>query len=319
MPHGSLLGLYYKDVTSYPVGYELAVDLFPLDFEEFLWALGIKQEIIDIARDSFKKIANLDNFIINQLNEYFKIYMLIGGMPNAVNEYLKTNNLSNVLKIQKGIINNYLQDVMKFAEKYEKQRIIDVFNSIPMQLAKKNKRFLYADIAEKKGIGSYTYGNSILWLNDAGIINYCYNLSEPALPLATNIRLNTFKIYMRDTGLLISMLEQGTGNAILNDNLYINEGGLLENVFAGEIGTRYDKLMYFERKSKLKIDFMLNLEGIVTAIEVKSGNNKKAKSLDSIIQNYKTVKRYMNFEKDTNIYKDNKGIEHYPLFMAMFI
>jgi predicted AAA+ superfamily ATPase len=124
---------------------------------------------------------------------------------------------------------------------------------------------------------------------------------------------------MADTGLLISMLETGTQKAILDDDLYINEGGLLENVCGSEIANKYDKLMYFERKSKLEMDFILNIDGKVTAIEIKSGNNKQAKSLDSIIKNYKTVTRYIKFEKDTNIYIDDKKIEHYPLFMIMFI
>lgn len=124
---------------------------------------------------------------------------------------------------------------------------------------------------------------------------------------------------MRDTGLLVSMLEEGTQKAILDDNLYINEGALLENICAEEISTRYNKLMYFERKSTLEIDFILNIDGKATAIEVKSGNNKQAKSLTSIAQNYKTVTRYMKFEKDANIFVDEENIEHYPLFMIMFI
>jgi len=258
--------------------------------------------------------------MIGQLNKQFKMYMLVGGMPKIVGEYIESKSLSNVLKLQKAIIENYLLDVMKFADKPEKQKIIDTFNSIPAQLAKKNKKFLYSQVnEEKKDVGERKYGGSIEWLKDAGIINYCYNLSEPALPLASNIKLNAFKIYMRDTGLLVAMLESGTQKAILDDELYINEGGILENVCGSEIASRYDRLMYFERKSKLEMDFILNIDGKVTAVEVKSGSNKKAKSLDSIIQNYRTVTRYIKFEKDTNIYMDEKGIEHYPLFMVMFI
>ena len=211
-------------------------------------------------------------------------------------------------------------DVMKFAETTNKQKIINTFNSIPVQLSKKNKKFLYSNIKDnEENIGERKYASSIEWLKDAGIINFCYNLNEPALPLMTNIKLNAFKIYMRDTGLLIAMLEEGTQKAILEDDLYINEGGILENVCSSEIATKHKQLMYFERKSKLEIGFILNLDGKVTAIEIKSGNNKQAKSLNSIIQNYKTVKRYMKFEKDCNVYIDEKNIEHYPLFMIMFV
>ncbi len=317
---GSLLGLYYKEVTSYPVGYERIIDLYPLDFEEFLWGIGVKKDTIEYARKCFEKKEPMDEYIIKQLSEQFKLYMLVGGMPNIVDEYVKTNSLSKVLTLQKAIVENYLLDVVKFADTSDKQKIINTFNSIPIQLSKKNKKFLYAEIKEnEENVGERKYATSIEWLKDAGIIHFCYNLSEPALPLISNIRLNCFKLYMRDTGLLVSMLEEGTQKAILDDNLYINEGALLENICAEEISTRYNKLMYFERKSTLEIDFILNIDGKATAIEVKSGNNKQAKSLASIAKNYKTVTRYMKFEKEANIFVDEENIEHYPLFMIMFI
>lgn len=317
---GSLLGLYYKEVSSYPVGYERVIDLYPLDFEEFLWGIGIKKETIEYAREAFENKKTIDEYILKQLSEQFKMYILVGGMPKIVDEYVKTSSLSKVLTLQKAIIENYLMDVMKFAETTNKQKIINTFNSIPVQLSKKNKKFLYSNIKEdEENVGERKYASSIEWLKDAGIINFCYNLSEPALPLMSNIKLNTFKIYMRDTGLLIAMLEEGTQKAILEDNLYINEGAILENVCSSEIATKHKQLMYFEKKSKLEMDFILNLDGKVTAIEIKSGNNKQAKSLNSIIENYKTVKRYMKFEKDCNVYIDEKNIEHYPLFMIMFV
>lgn len=317
---GSLLGLYYKEVSSYPVGYERIIDLYPLDFEEFLWGIGIKKETIEYVRNCFQDCKKMDDYILKQFYEQFKMYMLVGGMPNIVDEYIKTSSLSKVLTMQKAIVETYLLDVVKYADTNNKTKIINTFNSIPIQLSKKNKKFLYSEINENdKEASERKYATSIEWLKDAGIINFCYNLSELALPLISNIRLNCFKIYMRDTGLLIAMLEEGVQKAILDDNLYINEGALLENICSSELATRHNKLMYFERKSKLEIDFILNLDGKVTAIEVKSGNNKQAKSLTSIIQNYKTVTRYIKLEKDCNIYKDSNNIEHYPLFMIMFL
>lgn len=317
---GSLLGLYYKEVSSYPVGYERIIDLYPLDFEEFLWGVGIKKDTIEYVKSCFTELKEMDEYILKQFYEQFKMYMLVGGMPNIVNEYIKTSSLTKVLTMQKAIVENYLMDVVKYADTNNKQKIINTFNSIPIQLSKKNKKFLYSEINEtEENVGERKYASSIEWLKDAGIINFCYNLSEPALPLTSNMRLNCFKVYMRDTGLLISMLEEGVQKAILDNDIYINEGALLENICSSEIATRHSKLMYFERKSKLEIDFILNLDGKVTAIEVKSGNNKQAKSLSSIIRNYKTVSRYIKFEKDCNIYKDTEGIEHYPLFMIMFL
>lgn len=317
---GSLLGLYYKEVSSYPVGYERTIDLYPLDFEEFLWGIGIKKDTIEYLRECFEKQDKIDEYILKQIEEKFKLYILVGGMPNIVDDFVKNNSLQKVLVLQKSIVENYSLDIMKFADTQSKQKIINTFNSIPVQLSKKNKKFKYAEInRDDESSSERKYGTAIEWLKDAGIINFCYNLSEPALPLISNIKLNCFKIYMRDTGLLVSMLEEGTQKAIFDDNLYINEGAILENVCAGEIAMKHDRLMYFERKSKLEIDFILKLEGVVTAIEVKSGNNKQAKSLNSIITNYKTVSRYMKFEKNCNVYKDENNIEHYPLFMIMFV
>lgn len=317
---GSLLGLYYKEVTSYPVGYERIIDMYPLDFEEFLWGIGIKKETIEYVRQCFEETKEVDEYILKQFSEQFKMYMLVGGMPNVVNEYINTSSLNKVITMQKAIVENYLIDIAKYAEKNNKQKIINTFNSIPIQLSKNNKKFRYSEILEdEENIGERKYISAIEWLKDAGIINFCYNLSEPAIPLVSNIRQNCFKIYMRDTGLLISMFETGVQKAVMDEELYINQGAILENVCSEELKTRYDKIMYFERKSSLEIDFILNIDGKVTAVEVKSGNNKQAKSLNSIVENYKTVTRYIKLEKDCNVYKDDNNIEHYPLFMIMFL
>ena len=317
---GSLLGLYYKEITSYPVGYERIVDMFPLDFEEFLWAVGIKESVISDVKNKFETKTPIDEYILKQLNQYFKMYLIVGGMPRIVDEYVKEKSLGKVMTLQKSIIEEYKLDVVKYAETTVRQKVLNTFDSIPAQLARKNKKFSYVNILnDEKNIGERKYSSSLEWLKNAGIINYCYNLTEPATPLKSNLRLDCFKIYMRDTGLLVSMYESGIQKDILNDELYINEGAILENVCAEEIQTRYNDVMYYEKKSQLEIDFILNIDGVVTALEVKSGNNKQSKSLNSMVNNYKTVSRYIKLEKDTNVHVDDLGIEHYPLFMIMFI
>lgn len=317
---GSLLGLYYKEITSYPVGYERIIDMYPLDFEEFLWAIGIKENLIAEVRRKFEHKETIDEYVLQQLNNYFKIFIIVGGMPRIVDEYVKEKSLGKVMKLQKAIIEDYKLDVVKYADNAVRQKVLNTFDSIPAQLAKINKKFSYVNILENENnVGERKYSSSIEWLKNAGIINCCYNLTEPAAPLKSNVRLDCFKIYMRDIGLLVSMYESGIQSDILNDDLYINEGAIIENVCAEEIQTRYDNILYFEKKSKLEIDFILNINGVVTALEVKSGNNKQSKSLNSMIENYKTVSRYIKLEKDTNIYVDKYGIEHYPLFMIMFI
>lgn len=318
---GSLLGLYYNEVRSYPVGYESEIELYPLDFEEFLWAIGIKENLISISKAAFINKKQMSNSFLDKMSEYFKLYIMIGGMPSVVNAYLKEKRIRAATTEQKKLVNNYKRDVLKYADEEDKQKIINTFESIPYQLSKKNKKFVYSEIKDNKNKdGQREYFSSLRWLKDASIIHYCHNLSEPAIPLAANIRPNSFKVYMRDTGLLLSTMENNIYASINNNDIYINKGAILENVCAEELATRYENLiMYFEKKSTLEIDFVLNIDGIATAIEVKSGNNKQAKSLDSIIKNYKTVKRYIKLENDTKIYVDEKGIEHYPLFMIMFI
>ena len=225
---GSLLGLYYKEIASYPVGYEKIIDMYPLDFEEFLWAIGVKDEIIDVARNSFNNLLPLDEYILNQFEEYFKMYLLVGGMPKIVETYTQNNSLIKVLELQKSIVENYKMDILKYANEPSKQKIISCFNSIPSQLTKVNKKFLYKDIIDANANeGERKYSSSLEWLRDAGIINVCNNLTEPASPLVSNVIENSFKIYVRDTGLLISMFEQGVQKDILNENLYINEGAIL--------------------------------------------------------------------------------------------
>jgi predicted AAA+ superfamily ATPase len=323
---GSLLGLNYKQVSSYPVGYEKVIELAPLDFEEFLWGVGFSESHIALARNCFLQKQPMDEFILNRFAEQFKLYILVGGMPRVVQEFIQTGSLTSVLEFQRSILQEYFSDIAKYVTTTDKPKVSDCLLSIPMQLGKKNKKFVYADVVQNKqeahsssAVGAKKYLGSINWLKEAGIVHYCYNLTEPALPLVSNVKLQAFKIYMRDSGLLIAALEVGTQRAILDNNLYINEGGIVENICAAELANAFERLMYFEKKSKLEVDFILNLDGQVTAIEVKSGNNKQSKSLKSILQNYHTVTRHIKLEKDTNVVVDCDGIEHYPLFMIMFI
>lgn len=317
---GSLLGLYYKEVSSYPVGYERAVELFPLDFEEFLWALGASDDVISELKLGFLGQKTLNDGLIDKISEYFKHYLIVGGMPAVVNVYLAEKSLTEVRAVQVGIIENYKSDILKYATVPDKQKILKTFESIPAQLARKNKKFMYSEIdAADAAPSERKYNSALFWLKDAGIVNFCYNLNEPALPLNVNKNLESFKIYMRDPGLLMSMLDLETPKAILENDLAVNEGALLENVCAEEIATRYGDVTYFERRGKLEIDFVMNIAGRATAVELKSGNTRLAKSLMSIVQNYRTVSRYIMLENSNKIYQDEAKVEHFPLFMMMFL
>lgn len=316
---GSLLGLYYKEVSSYPVGYERIVDMFSLDFEEFLWANNVDATIIEVARESFINKKPLDDFYIKILSDLFKHYTIVGGMPKVVMKYINTKDFNIVLQEQQATINSYIIDILKYAPESMKQKIINTYNSIPSQLGKKNKKFMYTKVDDEKDVGSRKYASALYWLVDAGLVNQAFNLTEPALPLMSNIITNSFKVYMRDTGLLMSMYEAGTAQAIINDDYQINEGAIIENICAQEIFSRYKHLFYFEKKSKIELDFIINKEGLVYAIETKSGKKVASPSLNRCRQEYQTISKAMKFELNTNVVIDDKGIEHYPLFMMMFI
>ena len=315
---GSLLGVKYKDVSSYPVGYESVIDMYSMDFEEFLWAMGIKIETIEEIKQAMGSCTPLDEFTLNELNRYYRWHMIIGGMPEAVSTFKETNHFGKVLNVQKRIVSGYADDISKYAPMSDKGKTRAVLYSIPRQLSRPNKKFVYEQVEGKTGSRHDTYGGGLSWLYDAGIISFCHNLQEPAIPLAVNIKLNAFKVYMRDTGLLISMMEDGMATALLNDSVYVNEGSIVENMTADMLAKCGYGLTYFERKGTLEVDFVLNLNGTATAIEVKSGNNRKSKSLDSIMSDKYKVKRGIKFE-NSNIYVDGKGVEHYPLFAAAFI
>lgn len=317
---GSLLGLYYKEVASYPVGYERPIELYPLDFEEFLWAMGVSEGVIGAARESFEELEALPESVSGKLADLFRQYMLVGGMPAAVNAYVRTRSLNAVREEQRALIENYKNDVIKYASTADKQKILKTFDSIPMQLAKRNKKFMWADIDENdKSASERKYGLALEWLKDAGIVNFCYNLSEPVAPLNAKRRMDAYKVYMRDTGLLMAMLEPGMARAVLEGDDMVDEGGVTENIIASELAAHGHDLAYFERRGELEIDFVLNLEGTITVIEAKSGKHTQAKSLGSIMDNYKSVQRYIKLEKNVQVQRDAKGVEHYPLFMGMWV
>ena len=211
-------------------------------------------------------------------------------------------------------------DVAKYASTPDKGKIMKTFASIPAQLARKNKKFLFSQIdTQDEHASERKYISALLWLQEAGIINYCYNLSAPALPLAVNKKLEAYKVYMRDTGLLLAMMERDISQSILHYNWTVNEGMILENVFAQEITSRYGELTYFERKSRLEIDFIMNINGVATAIEVKSGRNRQAKSLQSIQDNYPSVRRWIKFEPDVNLSRDEKDITLPLIYGHVFV
>jgi predicted AAA+ superfamily ATPase len=317
---GSLLGIKNKEIVSYPVGYVEHLDMYSLDFEEFLWAKGVPaQSIIDI-KGYFERKEAVPRAMHDYMMEIFREYIVVGGMPRVVQEFVNTKDFSSVLKIQRDIISDYESDIAKYADGSEKVKARSCFLSIPKQLAKDYKKFQYS-LVEKKGTAQ-KFGGSLEWLYDAGIINFCYNLRTPELPLEGNAMNDTFKVYMRDTGLLVAMLEDGSQIDIIDGNLGIYKGAIYENIIADIFGKLGKKLYYFEYRGQMEIDFFIRRNSHLTgaaqaqAVEVKSAGNTKSKSMTNIIANYGVEH---GVKLSSNNISVSEKIDNFPLYMAMFL
>ena len=311
---GSLLGINYKDVPSYPVGYVDHLEMHSLDFEEFLWASGVTANSISDIKEYFDKMITVPQAMHERMMELFKEYIVVGGMPRAVDEFVSTHNFANVLKIQKGIISDYIDDIAKYAESTEKTKARACFLSIPKHLSKSYKKFQYS-IVEHGGTAR-KFAGSLMWLYDAGVINFCYNLSAPELPFEGNARSDAFKVYMRDTGLLMAMLEDGAQEDIIDGNLGIYKGAIYENIIADIFSKSGKKLYYFEQSGKLEIDFFIRRNKAAAAVEVKSADNTKSKSLAAITAKYGELQGIKLSAKNLGV---TDKVDRLPLYMAMFL
>lgn len=278
---GSLLGVkgYGKEPKSVPVGAETVIDMYPLDFEEFLWANGIEVPVIEMLKKHLEEESPVPEALHNRLRQLMLQYAVVGGMPDAVQTFVDTKQMDEVLSIQRDIVRSYEDDMVKYADKKDKSRIKECFQSIPKQLAKENKKFQYSVV--KKGSTASKYAGSLQWIEDAGIISRCYNLSITELPLDGNADKDTFKVYMRDMGLFVSMLEDGTQYDILQGNLFGYKGAIFENLIADIFSKMGRKLYYYHKDSGMEVDFVIRYKGECVPVEVKavSGNVKSTKTI----------------------------------------
>ena len=278
---GSLLGVkgYGKEPKSIPVGSETVIDMYPLDFEEFLWANDIAEPIIKMLKKSLAEEIPVPEALHNRMKQLLLQYTVVGGMPDAVQKFIDTKQMDEVLRIQRDIVRSYEDDMVKYAERKDKSRIKECFQSIPKQLSKENKKFQYAVV--KKGSTASKYAGSLQWIEDAGIISRCYNLLITELPLDENAEEDVFKVYMRDCGLFVSMLEDGTQFDILQGNLFGYKGAIFENLIADIFGKMGRKLYYYHKDSGLEVDFVIRYKGECTLVEVKAntGNTKSTRTI----------------------------------------
>lgn len=312
---GSMLGIAYKRASSFPVGYVDRIYMNSLDFEEFLWARGISEDAISYIKEFYDTKKMVSSSSHDRMLELFREYIVLGGMPDVINDFLLSNNFDSAIKVQKRILNDYRDDIVKYASTNDRAKIRACFDSIPAQLAKDNKKFKFSIV--ERNSKSEKYLDSLEWLYDAGIINFCYNLRNPEAPLEGNKIIDSFKVYMKDTGLLMAMMDEGSQLEIMNGNLGIYKGAIYENIIADVFTKSGKKLYYFEKNSTLEVDFFIRYNNEVTAIEVKSADNTKSKSLNSIMNNY-GVKQGIKLSTK-NIGYDSNGVLSLPLYMSMFL
>lgn len=272
--------------TSIPVGYETIIDMYPLDFEEFLWANGISEAIIGKLTACLDSIQPVPEAIHQKMRQLILQYTVVGGMPSVVSTFVNTHNMGRVLAEQRGIVAEYEEDMVKYASDADKPRIRECFESIPRQLSKEYKKFQYSTI--RKGAKASQYTGSIQWIEDAGIITRCRNLTITELPLNGNAIDDCFKIYMADTGLFVSMLDDGTQFDIMQGNLHAYKGAIFENLVADIFTKMKRRLYYFRKDSGLEVDFVTRYKGECVLVEVKAkdGNIKSSKTILSHPEKY---------------------------------
>lgn len=315
---GSLLGVkgYGKEPKSIPVGSETVIDMYPLDFEEFLWANGISEPVIELLKKCLKEETPVPVALHNRIRQLLLQYIVVGGMPDVVQHFIDSRQMDEVLRLQRDIVRSYEDDMIKYAEKKDKPRIKECFQSIPRQLSKENKKFQYTVV--KKGATASKYTGSLQWIEDAGIISKCHNLSITELPLDGNAEEDVFKVYMCDCGLFVSMLEDGTQFDILQGKLYGYKGAIFENLIADIFTKMGRKLYYFHKDSGLEIDFVIRYQGECTLIEVKAstGNTKSTKTILNHPEKYHVSKAIKL--GDYNVVRSERLLT-LPLYMAFLL
>ena len=288
---GSLMRINYNEIESNSVGNKEDYEMYSLDFEEFLWAKGYKEEQIEKLYENMKNCVPLSQTELSVMFNNFKEYMIIGGMPAIVNSFVKNNNYSGTLKMQKQILLDYEEDITKYAGGLDHARILNVYRKIPVFLGNENKKFQISKI--EHGARNREYVGTLDWLNDAGIINICYCLEQPALPLGGNYNPDNFRVYFRDTSLLIASLDEEVQEDLRNnENMNTYKGAIYENIVADMLVKQGYKLYFYKNeKGSIEMDFFVRDKNSLIPVEVKA-NDGATISLNKLIDDnqYKDIK-----------------------------
>lgn len=313
---GSLLGVRYKDVRSYSVGFEQMLSMYPMDFEEYLWANGVQEQTIAYLRNCYEQKKPVSETVHQTLCKLFYSYLVVGGMPETVQLYIDTHDIAKVIQNQRSILDLYRLDIAKYATDSDKVKIKAIFDSIPAQLNEKNRRFKVNSVDPNARI--LRYEDCFNWLADAGVALPCYNVVEPQPPLQLNEKRNLFKLYMNDVGLLCAACMENIQFDLLMGNMDVNMGSILENVFAQNLKSNGFELRYFDSKKVGELDFILQRGVAAEVVEIKSGSDyKKHSAMDRVIkiENWK-FGNCIVFSK-SNV-EEEEGILYLPWYMVMF-
>ena len=313
---GSLLGVELRNLRSEPVGYMGIKEMFPLNFEEFVRAVGITDTVIDHLRNAWQSQTEVDALVHSKMMDLFRLYLIVGGMPAAVSKYLETNNMQEVMAVQKDIIAMYKRDIAQY-DTNNKLLLNEIFDLIPPELNAKNKRFILKKLNEKAKYERYH--NSFLWLKNSGVAIAVYNVEEPKQPLLLARSRNLLKLFLCDVGLLAAMYAEGIQMRILSGDKGINHGSVFENAVAQELTARGLEPYYYNNKKRGELDFVIALNGEVLPIEVKSGKDyEQHRALANIMDCEEYALPRAIVLCNDNLKREGKLL-YAPVYMVMFL
>ena len=314
---GSLLGVELKGISSAPVGYLSIIRMYPMDFEEFMVANGISKTTLDMLKDKFETCQPVDDFIHQKLLALFFVYLIVGGMPDAVKKYIETKDIREVDKIQRDIVELYKEDFSQYEHEDKKLKLKSIYEIVPSELNKQNKKFVFTML--DKELKFDRYENSFLWLKDAGVVIPVYNAASPVIPLLASKTSNVFRLFSSDIGLLTSAYPAATKIELISQNGEVNNGAHFENAVAQQLLANGFEPYFCKKKNVGELDFLIEMGGRVVPIEVKYGKNYKShKALDNYldVSEYHLERAYVfstsNVEKEENII-------YLPIYMSYLL
>ena len=316
---GSMLGVELNNVASWPTGYMQEMRMFPLDFEEFLWSVGLKQAVIDYLGECFENEKPVDSIIHERLTDAFYKYLLIGGMPESVQTFISTNDLKRVNDVQQKIDQYYKKDIVQYSPQEEKVHLDTIYRVLPQELDSKNKRFSLGEVG--KGYAIKDIQDDFMWLKKAGVALPSFNASEPKIPLELSASNRLVKLFHADVGILSRLLmDTDIQLKLLAREKAINYGAIFENVVAQELSAHgYENLYYFNSKKQGELDFVLEMSGEVIPLEIKSGKDyKRHSALDNVLSTLQYEIKEAYIFSESNLEVKEKRI-YMPIYMIMFL